>query len=113
MCSDASGGCTQTRSFNYDGRGFLTGETHPEIGTSGNGTSTYTYDALGNVRTKNAPGASHDLAYSYDAAGRLFRVGEGLTDTGRILKSFGYGRTNNGTDRTQGKLVPQHPPQLA
>ena len=39
---------TQTRTFTYDNRGFLTAEKHPEKGASGNGwVSYFSYDARG------------------------------------------------------------------
>src|SRR5258708_11682091 len=31
----------QSRTFTYDGRGFLVSETHPEKGAAGNGTTLY------------------------------------------------------------------------
>jgi YD repeat-containing protein len=61
-------GIVQRRNFDYDGRGFLRWEQHPESGMSA-----YTYDAKGLVRTKDqsAAGSQFDLKYTYDAVGRL------------------------------------------
>ncbi|MCP3937601.1 MAG: hypothetical protein GY708_19785, partial [Actinomycetia bacterium] len=49
-------GCDQQRFFTYDNRGFLTSEQHPEIGPSGNGVASYTYNASGNVLSKDISG---------------------------------------------------------
>ncbi len=62
---------TQHRDFTYDGRGFLTDESHPELGT----TVHYSlFDPLGN------PGriqrGDWDLRYAYDSAGRLIQIKE-------------------------------------
>lgn len=44
---------SQTRSFSYDRAGLLQSETHPELGVSGNGTTSYTrYDSRGHVLRK-------------------------------------------------------------
>ncbi|MEM9552698.1 MAG: RHS repeat-associated core domain-containing protein [Acidobacteriota bacterium] len=103
VSSQNSTGCGQTRTFAYDGRGFLLSETHPEIGPSGNGSTSYSFDSRGNVLTRRiAGGAAFDLDYSYDPAGRLLRVEDGQ---GRPLKTFAYGSENVGLDRRRGKLV--------
>lgn len=39
----------QTRTFTYDGRGFLTSETQPELGSNGYGSTSYTYDSRGHT----------------------------------------------------------------
>lgn len=81
-------GVTQNRWFNYDGRGFLTSEDHPEKGATGNGKVQYfTYDARGHAsRVVDGP---NDLTYVYDSAERLKDVkqtsGEQLP-----LKHFDY-----------------------
>lgn len=101
----------QTRTFGYDGRGFLTSESHPE-----GGTTSYTYDAKGNALTKQqgTGGSLFDLTYFYDAAGRP------LTVSGRnphfdsqapdqpafrVMRSFAYGASNAPGDLRKGKLV--------
>jgi RHS repeat-associated protein len=89
----------QTRTFNYDNRGFLTSETHPEI----TGTVTYgQYDARGNMGRK-IEGASNIL-YSYDSAGRTVSLKEGGTQ--RLLKEFEYYSDNapGDDDGRRGKL---------
>ena len=70
----------QTRSFHYDGRGFLVGESHPESGLA-----TYRHDARGNVTLKSTPTGT--LTSTYDRAGRLQSV---RTPQGE-LKHFTYG----------------------
>ncbi len=87
----------QTRSFTYDGRGFLTSETHPELGTS----VVYSgYDPLGNPGRIRRGG--QDLSYAYDAAGRLTAITE--TGTSRVWKSWTYA-TANTHGSSNGKLV--------
>lgn len=96
-----AGGVTQTRTFNYDNRGFLLSETHPEKGgPAGGGTVTYSdYDAMGHARRKiDGP---NDLTYTWDRAGRLTQVKE-TGSGGRVLKSFLYGTSN--ADLSNGKL---------
>jgi len=95
---------TQVRTFDYDGRGFLLSESHPEI----DGAVLYSgYDPLGNVGRKrsgqNGVGGYHtDLTYAYDPAGRLTRVSE---SPGRLFKEFFYATSNGVDDSRQGKLV--------
>ncbi|HEX8249847.1 MAG TPA: discoidin domain-containing protein [Pyrinomonadaceae bacterium] len=94
-----SSGSGQVRQFNYDGRGFLTSETHPELGAAGNGTIQYpNYDSKGNLGHK-IDGANQ-LKYFYDVAGRIDRVEESCGGAGRpcvgtannwqVLKKFTY-----------------------
>lgn len=86
----------QTRTFEYDGRGFLTSEQHPESGTT-----TYQYDGRGLIINKTTPVAT--LTHTYDAAGRLKSVNQnGVGD----LKFFNYDRANNNAtaDKSMGKL---------
>ena len=104
----------QNRSFEYDGRGFLRSEGHPEAGQT-----SYTHDARGNTLTKRlgAGGSPFDLNYSYDAAGRLIRV-EGRNPhfdpqaphdpeqpRFRVMRTFDYGTANASGDARNGKLV--------
>ncbi|WP_277223230.1 RHS repeat protein [Pseudomonas indica] len=84
-----------TRSFAYDGRGFLASETHPETGVT-----TYAYDAVGNVLSKKVGTAPADT-YSYDSRYRLTGTvygGSGLKlvnayDAGDRLLSQSFGGT--------------------
>ena len=58
----ATSAATQNRWFTYDNRGFLTSEQHPEKGTSGNGTVTYSnYDARGPRAEQDGRPAQPDL----------------------------------------------------
>ncbi|HPC84776.1 MAG TPA: RHS repeat protein, partial [Thermoanaerobaculaceae bacterium] len=87
---------TQTRSFAYDNRGFLTQETLPEKGTSGNGTVSYpSYDARGHLLKKNDGGT---LSFAYDSAERLVAVCNGdvtcTTSSPAVLKALTYAATN-------------------
>ena len=98
----------QTRIFEYDGRGLLISEQHPELGdVNGNGTDRYFYDSRGNLVDKVASEAAFHLAYRYDPAGRVTQVFAPQTET--LLKEFFYGRRNEGAgsdeDRRTGRLV--------
>ncbi|MCU1347927.1 MAG: repeat protein [Acidobacteria bacterium] len=86
---------TQSRTFTYDGRGFLSGETSPEK-TAG---VQYSYDARGHV-TRSIDGP-FDLRYTYDAAERLIAIRSGGVD----LKTFTYGATNAPDNFVKGKLL--------
>jgi YD repeat-containing protein len=87
----------QTRTFKYDGRGFLSEETHPE-----NGTAKYRYDSRGHVISKDVTsGIDFDLSFTYDSAERLTTVTEGTLDAQRRpIKSFQFGSSGS----TLGKL---------
>jgi YD repeat-containing protein len=87
------GGAVQTRQFNYDRRGLLTSETHPESGVT-----SYEYDASGSVVTRVTPMTT--LEQSYDPAGRLLTV----KAAGATVKSFLYDRPNADPDFSLGKL---------
>ncbi|MCB1058129.1 MAG: RHS repeat protein, partial [Acidobacteria bacterium] len=75
VCQEPGGGgtCGQTRTFGYDGRGFLVSETHPELPGQ---VATYVRDALGNARERSLSGTPDEarLLYRYDPASRLIRV---------------------------------------
>ena len=90
-----SGVCTQSRFFNYDKRGLLVSEQHPEKGAGGNGAVSYTYDARGHVLTKTeGPStANFSLTYVYDRAERLTQVQE-TNRSNRIVKQFTFGTAN-------------------
>ncbi len=105
VCADEIAGCTQNRSFTYDNRGFLTAEQTPELGTAGNGTASYRYDAQGNVvqRTVGAAGGAFDIKTEYDRAGRLKRIFE-AGSSGRNLKMFEYGTSNGTGDYKNGRM---------
>lgn len=75
-------GKSQSRTFNYDGRGFLTSETHPESGTTA-----YEYDSRGHVTKRDSLGA--DLTFTYDGAERLLEIKEGST----VVKKYEYDPT--------------------
>jgi YD repeat-containing protein len=105
VCADETAGCTQNRVFTYDNRGFLTAEQTPELGTAGNGTASYQYDAQGNVvrRTVGAANGAFDVKTEYDRAGRLKRIFE--AGSGRDLKMFEYGTTNPSGDYQNGRMT--------
>jgi len=104
------GGTTvQQRFFDFDGRGLLRWEAHPESGVV-----SYTYDGRGVVLTKTQASANSifDLKYSYDAAGRLLEVdgrnpfyGNPGEPAFRPMKTFTYATSNSGTDLRNGKMV--------
>jgi RHS repeat-associated protein len=94
---------TQHRYFNYDNRGFLTSEQHPEKGASGAGTVSYSkYDARGHAGRKiDGP---NDLSFTYDKAERLTQVSVTGSNPVQVLKAFTYGSSNAGGVRTNGRL---------
>ncbi|MCP4246711.1 MAG: RHS repeat protein, partial [bacterium] len=68
-----AGPVTQARLFDYDPLGFLRSETHPEIGATGNGATTYSnYDSRGNAG--RMADDRRTLDYAYDAAERLLTL---------------------------------------
>ncbi len=94
---------TQNRYFNYDNRGFLASEQHPEKGPDpgGNGTVTYSkYDARGHAGRKiDGP---NDLTFAYDRAERLTQVN---ATGGSLLKVLNYGGSNAVGVKTNGRLA--------
>ncbi len=111
VCQGATGAgtgtCGQQRLFNYDLRGFLLSEQHPEKGASGNGSvSYYNYDARGHAL--RVVDGSSDLTFAYDNAERLTQVRE-TGGAQRPLKSFTFATTNfsdgSGTDWRKGKMT--------
>jgi len=99
---------SQSRTFNYDTRGFLTAETHPESGT----TSYDGFDARGHA-THRVVGP-FDLTFEYDDAERLIHVKDLAGSTRRALKDFTFLDENSGSDYSRGKLRTairyNHPP---
>ncbi len=80
---------TQERTFTYDKRGLLITEKHPEVGVSGNGTTTYAlHDARGRAGRK-VVGSTIDLRYVYDKAGRLIQIKDGKQGN-RDLELFSF-----------------------
>ncbi|GMU66392.1 MAG: hypothetical protein AMXMBFR36_26660 [Acidobacteriota bacterium] len=87
----------QERYFNYDGRGFLLSESHPEK----TGSVVYRdYDAKGHAWEVQDGGTDRKLGYVFDASERLTRVSE---LGGRVLKEFTYDRST--TSPNLGKLL--------
>ncbi|MEM6457362.1 MAG: putative toxin, partial [Acidobacteriota bacterium] len=85
------GVATQTRRWDYDGRGFLLSEAHPESGK----TIYSDHDARG--RAHRIEDGTSDLLYSYDAFERLVEVRE--ADSDRPWQSFVYGTSGRSTNR--------------
>ncbi|MCH9648319.1 MAG: hypothetical protein K0U98_08775 [Deltaproteobacteria bacterium] len=96
----------QIRRFEYDRRGFLLSETHPEFNPSGSSSLSYgDYDSLGNAGYRNLA-MGFDLEFRYDRAGRLTQV----LEPGNAIpwKELFYGRTNSAgppVDHRVGKVV--------
>lgn len=110
VCQDETGTppettCGQTRYFNYDNRGFLISEKHPEKGgAGGNGFVTYScFDAKGHNRYRDDGISTRRLAYSFDPAERLTLVQtpaaletcSNQLETGTAWKVFTYATINN------------------
>jgi YD repeat-containing protein len=106
------GEATQTRTFTYDGRGFMTQEKHPEF--DGGVISYADFDALGHPGRKSGGGSGgsivlpgqnppssdpFDLTFTYDAGERLTHV----RNFGTLVKEFiydtgaGFGKGKVGT----------------
>ena len=95
-----SGGIRQERHFEYDQRGFLKGERHPEKGSNGNGWVNYLeYDAKGHAH--RSVDGKNKLTYTFDKAERLLLVRE---TGGKKLKEFRFGNNNQGANKQLGKL---------
>jgi RHS repeat-associated protein len=96
----------QSRTFEYDNRGFLKNEKHPELGSAG---ITYgKYDALGHAHERyfgaTQPASARnelDLTFGYDGAERLRSVKQ--PKTGHYLKQFAY-YEGSAPARLHGKL---------
>jgi YD repeat-containing protein len=96
---------SQTRNFDYDHRGYLRSEQHPEVGVNGNALTQYIYASAGGTVGYDARGHAHgkltgsinglfDLRYDYDSAERLTTVTDS-GDTRRPLKGFSYWTEND------------------
>jgi YD repeat-containing protein len=101
------------RAFNYGATRFVLSEVHPETGTT-----TYTRDAIGNIKTKRVGGSgstvytyddlyrlvrtnypaisSPDVVYTYDKNSNLTRLQSGITDF-----TYVYDQNNNLTQENQ------------
>jgi len=97
VCMNVSGTtCGQSRTFNYDNRGFMTDETHPE-----NGTTYYdTTDSRGHVWRRHTGALDVDMLY--DSLERLYKV-QRHSDS-HTLKSFEFGTGSTTGDDAKGKL---------
>ncbi|MEM6457737.1 MAG: hypothetical protein AAF772_21790, partial [Acidobacteriota bacterium] len=85
------GGATQARRWDFDGRGFLLSEEHPESGKT-----TYSrHDARG--RAHRIKDGTSDLLFAYDEYERLVEVRE--TGSDRPWQSFTYGTSGRSTNR--------------
>jgi YD repeat-containing protein len=88
-------GYAQTRSFQYDNRGFLLSETHPE-----NGATVYEqYDARGHAHQSH--NGQFALTYEFDAAERPLSVTQSGTGP---LSEMHYDRANAAGDFSMGKV---------
>jgi len=78
----------QVRLYDYDNRGFLLAETHPEKGSTGNGTVLYSdYDVTGQpLRFIDGP---NDLKMTLDPFGRLTEVRDQASGN-RLVKELEY-----------------------
>lgn len=78
----------QMRQTDYDNRGFMIRERHPEKGTSGNGwVYFYGYDPLGHPnRVLDEP---NDLGFVYDYAGRMTQLFD-RAHANRLVTTFAY-----------------------
>ena len=101
LVSMAGGGGTQIRIFQYDNRGFLEFEQHPELGVDGHGRVVYgtydtsgkftgSYDARGHAtrRITGAVNGTFDVTFAFDSAERLTSAME--TASERTLTLFDY-----------------------
>jgi hypothetical protein len=107
----APNGVIQNRLFDYDGRGFLRWESHPESAMT-----SYGYDSRGHVTSKDQSAAQtiFDLRYFYDAAERLTRLegrnpnyvpGDPENPAFRVVKEFEFGTANGTVIKNQNELT--------
>lgn len=92
---------TQERIFEYDNRGFLLRERHPEKGNSnGNGWVKYfDFDAKG-IAHRQVDG-SNKVSFNFDKAERLTQI---RNTGGDLLKEFKFANNNYGINKRKGKL---------
>jgi RHS repeat-associated protein len=92
----------QTRLFNFDNRGYLVSETHPEKGSGGGAVFYGNYDASGHAwrRRDGVDDTSRQLDFTFDAAERLQLV---KNSAGTVLKEFVYDQTSS-SDAGLGRL---------
>lgn len=91
----------QKRCWEYDQRGFLASEQHPEKGAAGNGSVTFSaFDPAGHAGQKNDSGTN--LGYTFDRASRLTEIhdlhGAGTGDD-QLLKEWRFGTPASPPDR--------------
>jgi YD repeat-containing protein len=102
---------TQHRQFDYDNRGFLTSETHPEKGASGKGTTYYSnFDSRGHLHNSKEGTAActpvdtcYDLELTYDGQERITRITDvnpnNPSGARRDFKMFDYNGSGYGLGR--------------
>ena len=92
---------SQLRTWGRDGRGFVSSERHPELGssTSASGSITYKYGALGQLIERDD--GLHTLFTEYDGAGRKTK----LRESSRTWGQWRYGTSVSAPDYNRGKLI--------
>ncbi|MEZ5313657.1 MAG: hypothetical protein R2862_08420 [Thermoanaerobaculia bacterium] len=100
----------QTRCWDYDQRGFLNSEDHPEIigGTAGDVVYS-SYDSMGHAkqRFEGTGSTQAALGYDFDAAARLVAVWDLRTSSpsdDRKMKEWIYATANSGTNKRKAKV---------
>src|SRR5260370_240574 len=76
-----------SRSFQYDSLKRLVRATNPEIGLSGNGSITYSYDDSGNLATRTDPRVTTTFS-AYDGMNRV--TGKSYSDGNTPTVGYGY-----------------------
>ena len=94
---------SQIRTFEYDGRGFLVSEAHPELGTLATDVISYTYDSLGVI--KRRVDKRFKLHYTHDSSSRLTDllaekyIGPDESAPQFLVKHYRYYGAGAGSDR--------------
>jgi YD repeat-containing protein len=98
----SANGVVQRRTFEYDKRGLLIQETHPERTQA---TRYSRYNARGQATRKidGTENGAFDVTFVYDSAERLVEVRE--TSTSRLLKQFQFHTSNTDSEWRNGKLA--------